>query len=123
MHKDGAAIGVSKVSDIADSFISYSDGHWTDTDMRVRLGLLLDQCHRQRGLGDFWQHVLVAEGALDIAVEPVVSLWDLAAIQIVVEEAGGRFSDLDGAARPDGGNALSTNALLHDTVLTALHGA
>ena len=122
-YRNGVAIGVSKVLHVADAFISYSDGDWSDTEMRARLGELLDQCHRQRGLGDFWQHVLVAEGALDIAIEPVVSLWDLAAIQIVVEEAGGRFSDLDGVARPDGGNALSTNALLHDIVLTALHGA
>ena len=120
--RDGTPISVSKVSAVADAFISISDGHWTDAPMRARLGEVLAACHRQRGLGDFWQHMLVAEGAIDVAVEPVVSLWDLAAVQIVVEEAGGRFSDLGGAARADGGNALSSNGLLHETVLTALHG-
>ena len=72
--------------------------------------------------GDFWSHVLVAEGAIDVGVEPEVSLWDVAAIQVIVEEAGGRFTDLAGAARPDGGSAVSTNGLLHDDVLAALRG-
>jgi histidinol-phosphatase len=67
-------------------------------------------------------HMLVAEGAFDIACEPVVNLWDLAAIEVIVEEAGGRFTDLSGVARPDGGNALSTNGHLHDEVLAMLAG-
>ncbi|MEA2716845.1 MAG: histidinol-phosphatase, partial [Actinomycetota bacterium] len=70
--------------------------------------------------GDFWSHVLVAEGAVDIAAEPEVSLWDVAPIQVIVEEAGGRFTDIEGEARPDGGSAVSTNGLLHDEVLAAL---
>jgi histidinol-phosphatase len=81
---------------------------------------LARRCWRTRGLGDFWSHVLVAEGAVDIAVEPEISLWDVAAVQVIVEEAGGRFTDLSGAARPDGGSAVSTNGLLHDEVLAAL---
>jgi histidinol-phosphatase len=64
--------------------------------------------------------MLVADGAVDIALEPSVSLWDLAAIQVIVEEAGGRFTDLAGVARADGGTACSTNGLLHDAVLDAL---
>ena len=64
-------------------------------------------------------HVLVAEGAFDAAVEPVVNLWDVAALQIIVEEAGGRFTNLAGEARADGGSACSTNGLVHDLVLTA----
>jgi histidinol-phosphatase len=64
--------------------------------------------------------VLVAEGAVDIAAEPEVSLWDVAPIQVIVEEAGGRFTDIEGEARPDGGSAVSTNGLLHDEVLAAL---
>ena len=59
----------------------------------------------ERAYGDFWQHMLVAEGRLDFAVEAAVNLWDLAAVQLIVEEAGGRFTDFDGAARPDGGSA------------------
>jgi histidinol-phosphatase len=81
---------------------------------------LARRCWRTRGLGDFWSHVLVAEGAIDVGVEPEVSLWDVAAIQVIVEEAGGRFTDLAGTARPDGGSAVSTNGLLHEDVLAAL---
>ena len=74
-----------------------------------------------RGFGDFWAHMLVAEGAAEAAVDEVgVSEWDLAAVRIVVEEAGGRFTDRAGAARIDGRSAVSTNGLLHDAVLAAV---
>jgi histidinol-phosphatase len=73
-----------------------------------------------RGFGDFWAHVLVAEGAVDVAVDAIgVTLWDLAAPMLVVEEAGGRFTDLDGHARADGGSAVASNGLLHDAALAA----
>jgi histidinol-phosphatase len=61
--------------------------------------------------------VLVAEGAVDAAFEPEVSLWDLAALSVLVEEAGGRFTDLAGRRGPAGGSALASNGLLHDAVL------
>jgi histidinol-phosphatase len=64
--------------------------------------------------------VLVAEGAVDISAEPEVSLWDLAALQVIVEEAGGTFTDLGGRATPDGGSAVSSNGLLHAEVLKKL---
>ncbi len=74
-----------------------------------------------RGLGDFWAHMLVAEGAVDGAVDAVgVSEWDLAAAQVIVEEAGGRFSDFSGASRIDGGSAISSNGALHDDLLRAV---
>jgi histidinol-phosphatase len=82
---------------------------------------LARQCARTRAFGDFWSHMLVAEGAAEIAIEPEVSLWDMAAIQIIVEEAGGRFSDLTGAERADGGSGVSTNGLLHDAALAVVH--
>jgi histidinol-phosphatase len=75
---------------------------------------------RTRAYGDFWSHVLVAEGAVDISAEPDVSLWDVAALQIIVEEAGGVFTDLDGVARPDTGSVVCTNARLHQEVLDRL---
>jgi histidinol-phosphatase len=81
---------------------------------------LARECARTRGFGDFWSHMLVAEGAAEIAIEPQVSLWDMAAIQIIIEEAGGRFSNLAGEARADGGSGVSTNGLLHETVLARL---
>lgn len=78
------------------------------------------RCARSRGFGDFWSHMLVAEGAAEIAIEPEVALWDLAALQVIVEEAGGRFTNLAGEARADGGSAVSTNGRLHDAALEAM---
>jgi histidinol-phosphatase len=76
-----------------------------------------------RAFGDFWAHMLVAEGAVDVAVDAIgVTLWDLAAPQVIVEEAGGRFTDLEGRSRADGGSAVATNAVLHDAALAALRG-
>ncbi len=72
---------------------------------------------RTRAYGDFWSYVLLAEGAVDIACEPEVSLWDLAALDVIVREAGGRFTDLSGTAGPAGGSALATNGALHDAAL------
>ena len=74
-----------------------------------------------RGLGDFWAHMLVAEGAVDGAVDAAgVSEWDLAAVQVIVEEAGGRFSDFSGESRIDGRSAITSNGLLHEELLAAV---
>ena len=117
----GQLIHVSSVADLADAHLSYdSVPEFEAYGLEGRFLALARRCWRTRGLGDFWSHVLVAEGAVDIAVEPAVSVWDVAAIQVIVEEAGGRFTDLAGAARPDGGSALSSNGLLHDAVLEEL---
>ena len=67
--------------------------------------------------------MLVAEGAVDVSAEPEVSLWDLAALMVIVEEAGGTFTDLSGRRTPDGGSAVSTNGILHAEVLSLLGGA
>ena len=117
----GQPIRVSAVADVADAQLSYDSVPGFEAyGMGERFLDLARRCWRTRGLGDFWSHVLVAEGAVDIAVEPEVSVWDVAAIQVIVEEAGGRFTDLSGVARPDGGSAVSTNGLLHDEVLAAV---
>jgi histidinol-phosphatase len=73
-----------------------------------------------RHFGDFWQHMLVAEGAVDAAIDPVCFLWDVAPMLPIVEEAGGRLTTVAGDRDPDGGSAVSTNGLLHDHVLHAL---
>jgi histidinol-phosphatase len=118
---NGQPIRVSKVATLADAQMSYdSVPGFEPYGLGERFLALARRCWRTRGLGDFWSHVLVAEGAVDIAVEPEVSIWDVAAIQVIVEEAGGRFTDLGGMARPDGGSAVSSNGLLHDEVLAAL---
>ncbi len=73
-----------------------------------------------RAYGDFFSYCLLAEGAVDIAAEPEVSVWDLAALDIVVREAGGAFTGLDGIAGPHRGSAVATNGLLQESVLTSL---
>jgi histidinol-phosphatase len=78
---------------------------------------LSSRCRHVRAFGDFWSHMLVAEGAIDIGIEPVVAPWDIAAVQLIVEEAGGRFSDFQGRRRIDSGNVLTTNSFLHDEVI------
>ena len=75
------------------------------------------RCWRTRGIGDAWQYMLVAEGAADIALDPAVSLWDLAAVKLIVEEAGGRFTDFAGVVTASGGDGLATNGLVHDPAL------
>jgi histidinol-phosphatase len=118
---DGRRIGVSHVDALGDAMLSYDSVPGFDgEDLGEQFVALARRCARTRGFGDFWSHVLVAEGAVDAAVEPVVSPWDLAPLQVIVEEAGGRFTDLGGNARIDGGSAVSSNGLLHDDVLAAL---
>lgn len=110
--------GVTRLEDAqlsVNSLLDFSDhGFWEG-------GLALsERCWRTRGFGDFWSHMLVAEGAVDVSVEPIAAVWDLAPIAIIVEEAGGRFTGLDGVPAIDRGNALCTNGLLHDEVLEIL---
>jgi histidinol-phosphatase len=82
---------------------------------------LQENIWRSRGLGDFWSHMLVAEGAVDISVEPVLALWDMAALDIIVREAGGTFTNLAGENGPHGGNGVSSNGLLHAQFLAAIN--
>jgi histidinol-phosphatase len=112
---------VSGVGSLADASVSYSSlTGWEEQGRLPGLLQLSREVWRTRAYGDFWSHVLVAEGAVDASFEPEVSLWDLAPLQVVVEEAGGRFTDLSGAARPDGGSVVCSNGLLHEQVLAAL---
>ena len=112
---------VSEVSKLADASFSYSGvGGWAETGRLDGFLALSQAVWRTRGFGDFWSHMLVAEGAADISAEPDVSLWDVAALQVIVEEAGGRFTDLSGTATPEGGSVVCTNGRLHDEVLAQL---
>jgi histidinol-phosphatase len=115
-------ISVSGVEHIASASLTYSDLTTGWDGLRSRFLELTDEVWRVRGYGDFWSYCLVAEGAVDVAVEPEVKLWDLAALDILVREAGGAFTSLDGAAGPHGGSAIATNGLLHDAVLRKLNG-
>lgn len=112
-------INVSAISAIEDASVSYSD--FIGWGKRLgQFNQLLNKVWRTRAHGDFWSHMLVAEGAVDIAIEPSLALWDMAALDIIVREAGGRFTNLDGVDGSLGGNGLSTNAALHDFVIGAL---
>ena len=106
-------IRVSAIRQVEDAVLSFA--------LEQPIPSLAGSAWHARGYGDFWAHMLVAEGAVDGAVEAVgVKIWDLAAIQPIVEEAGGRFSDASGTRRVDGGTAISSNGHLHDALLEAV---
>jgi histidinol-phosphatase len=109
---------VSDVSRLADASLSYSspDG-WEDRGQLDDFMALCRRCWRTRAYGDFWSYMLVAEGAVDLAAEPELELHDMAALDVIVREAGGRFTGLDGRDGPHGGAALASNGILHETVL------
>ena len=111
-------LSVSGVDDLSRASMSYSSlSGWAQTKrLRGMLGLM-QSCWRTRAYGDFWSYMLVAEGAVDLAAEPELELYDMAALVPVVTEAGGRFTSLDGEPGPFGGNAVATNSLLHDVAL------
>jgi histidinol-phosphatase len=114
---------VSGVTELSDASLSYSSlGGWEERGKLDGFLGLTRAVWRTRAYGDFWSHVLVAEGAVDVSLEPEVSLWDLAALQVIIEEAGGRFTDVSGVRTPDGGSVVCTNGHLHDEVLTRLKG-
>lgn len=112
---------VSGVSDIADARLSYNSIRgWDDAGRLAELLDLTRLVWRASAIGDMWSYMLVAEGAIDIAGEFDLQPYDMAALQPIVEEAGGRFSSVDGATGPWSGSALATNGILHDEVLARL---
>lgn len=114
---------VSGVRDLADASLSFSS--LTGWEERNRLDSFLDLTRnvwRTRAYGDFWSHVMVAEGVVDIAAEPELSLWDAAPLPIILSEAGGRATNLSGRDFEDGGPLVCTNGALHDAVLLQLNG-
>lgn len=108
---DQATLSVTDVRDFAR--LGWGDGFTR----------LAGSCRVVRGFGDFWSHMLVAEGAIDCGVEPVVNEWDISAARLIVREAGGRFSDFAGVDHNRGGNVVTSNGVLHTQVLECLHGA
>lgn len=114
-------IRVSQVDALDNASLSYSSLHgWAERGNLREFVNMLQQCWRTRAYGDFWSYMLVAEGAVDVALEPQLALHDMAALVPIVREAGGRFTDLHGEEGPFGGNALATNSHLHEAVLEAL---
>lgn len=120
-RRDGDAVSVSQVARIEDAHLAYdSVDAFESVGLDTEFLALARRCWRVRGFGDFWAHMLVADGSIDIAVEVGgLAVWDIAAVKVVVEQAGGRCTDVRGDARIDTGDVISTNGLLHDDVVTA----
>jgi histidinol-phosphatase len=120
-YADGRKLTVSDVTAIEDASFAYSS--LTGWEQQGRLESFLDLARsvwRDRAFGDFWSHCLVAEGAVDASAEPEVSIWDIAPLKVIVEEAGGTFTDLSGDGSPDRGSIVCTNGALHAEVLRRL---
>jgi histidinol-phosphatase len=114
-------LAVSRVADLGDASLSYSSlSGWGER--RSAFLALADTVWRSRAYGDFWSYMLVAEGAVDLAAEPELSLWDMAALATIVTEAGGRFTGLDGVPGVHQGHAAASNGLLHEAFVAALAG-
>ncbi len=119
---DGRTCRVSEVDDLAEAQVSvtFSPG-WDDLGLSGELVAIAQGARRARGFGDFWQHCLVAEGAIDAAIDAVgVAPYDLAAVSLIVEEAGGRFTDRHGVATYEQPTAISSNGRLHDHLIARL---
>ena len=112
-------IQVSKVAKFDDASLSYSDlNGWKER--KGAFVSLFDSLWRTRAVGDFFSHMLVAEGAVDIAAEPTLALWDMAAVAVIVTEAGGRFTSLEGDEGPFSASGVSSNGLLHNKFLQSV---
>ncbi len=121
---DGEPIRVSGVERISDAHLcAPSERYFDDAGLGAAYRSLAGRAWRAAGFADFWGHVLVAEGAVDVMVEPVLGIWNIAALRPIVEEAGGRVSDLTGVGWADGAPCVTTNGILHDEVLTMIGAA
>lgn len=121
---NGERIHVSAVATLDDALLCHADvTSYAHHDCGPQFAALAQRVWDRRGFGDFWGHMLVAEGIADVMFEPVLEIWDVAALVPIVEEAGGRVTDRTGARRADGGNAVTTNGLLHDDVLAIVGSA
>jgi histidinol-phosphatase len=112
---------VSGVRSLEDAYLSTTDlNAWGEA--KSRYLALVSACWESRAFGDFWQHCLVAEGALDLAADPIAYPWDLAAVQLLVTEAGGTFTDRSGRPGFAHGSGLASNGHLHEAALSVLTG-
>lgn len=121
---DGTAerIHVSTVERLDEAQVLYGSLKLTQLRWPAGFPALVGRCWRTRGYGDFWQHCLVAEGAAEVALEGEISPWDIAALQVLVEEAGGRLTGDDATRSIDVPACVTTNGALHDEVLEVLRG-
>lgn len=117
-RQDGRPITVSQTAQLTDAEASFGGlNYFVTANQQPLVDALVATCRRTRGYGDFWQHCLVAAGSTDIAIDAEAKVWDLAAVKLLVEAAGGRFTALNGTAAADAGSGVSTNGHLHEAVL------
>ena len=115
-------ITVSAVSTLQDAWLSYSTGRsWSQFNLQDGFDALTHAVWHTRAYGDFWSHLMVAEGCVDVAAEPVVEIYDVAALDVIVREAGGMFTGTDGLPGPQRRSVLTSNGLLHQAALDVLH--
>ena len=120
---NGEPIHVSDVTSLTEAGVAFGDIEgWFGTAMDDRMRALESRAKRRRGFGDFWGHMLVARGSMDVMVEPYLNVWDWAALVPVVTEAGGRLSQVDGSPLVHGGSILTTNGHLHDDAVGIFRG-
>ena len=118
---DGDKIQVSDVRALEDAHLCFADFKgWDTIGLQGQMLELTKRAWRAVGFGDFWGHMLVAEGAADVMVEPELALWDVAALRPIIEEAGGRCTDRFGGPAVGPGGCVTTNSHLHGDVLGAL---
>jgi histidinol-phosphatase len=118
---NGRPIRVTETARVADGIVSHAAlTDWTDERERSALLVLLAESRLALGFADFWGHCLVARGSIDAVLEPRLRVWDWAAVQVVVEEAGGRITDFRGGPCWDGGPVLTTNGSLHEEIVRRL---
>jgi histidinol-phosphatase len=122
-YRSGKRIHVSARKSLEEAmFFTTGTGWAKNMDARMRMRRMADAARSSRSIGGFWQHMLVAEGAVEAAVDWVSKPWDLAPLGIIVEEAGGRSTTIDGERTIYKGRFVSTNGILHDEVLRLLRG-
>jgi len=118
---NGAPIRVSSVDSIVDARVCFASwGGWVDAGLDRQWASILTRCRRSRGFGDFWGHMLVARGAAEVMAEPDLQPWDVAALAVIVSEAGGRLSDFAGRPHEGRASCLTTNGLLHEAIMAEL---
>jgi histidinol-phosphatase len=115
-------VNVSSISDLSKSYMIYGDVKYFEKHGKLsQLLSLIEQTQGHRGIGDFWSYHLLAQGKVDTMVEAETKIWDIAAVKVIVEEAGGKVTNMIGESVNRGSNSIiATNGLLHTAILSKL---
>ena len=118
---NGRRLSVSRISSWDEAQVFHGSlGGAEKSRWSARVAEISARAHRDRGFGDFWQHVLIAEGAGEVALDPGVAAWDVAPLQVIVEEAGGHATTAEGERTIYGGSLVTSNGVMHDLAIDAL---